>query len=313
VDLPPDVVRLLPPGSVPKTSSGKIRRAATREAYLKGELGRTPRTPLHRRAALVLAAAAASARPALASAGRWLYALYLGIVAPFVVLPCWLLVLCVPSRRLAFRLGRFTVRVGLRLAGCRLSVSGLENLRGHPGPIILACNHASYADVPTLMALLPLDFVFLAKREALSYFVVGTYLRRAGHLTVDRFDVQQSLADAASIIRALAAGDPVLIFPEATFTAAAGLRPFRLGAFKTAVETGVPTVPMALRGTRRVMRGDWSIPRPGRVHLWIGAPLLPEGKDWSAVLALRDRAYETILAHCGEPRLDTVVGGPERA
>ena len=312
VDLPPDVVQLVPPGSVPKTSSGKIRRAATREAYLVGELGRLPRTPLRRRAALVLAAAVEEVRPALARAGRWLYAIYLGIVAPLVVLPCWLLALLVPSRRLAFRLGRFTVKGALRLAGCRLSVTGLENLRGHSGPVILTSNHASYADVPALMALVPLDFVFLAKREALSYFVVGTYLRRAGHLTVDRFDVQQSLADAASIARALGAGDPVLIFPEATFTAAAGLRPFRLGAFKTAVETGAPIVPMTLRGTRRVMRGDWGIPSPGPIHLWIGPALFPQGKDWSSVLALRDRVYETILAHCGEPRLDIVVGGPER-
>jgi len=312
LDLPPDAVHLVPPGSVPKTSSGKLRRAATREAYLKGELGRLARTPLHRRAALVLAAAAASMRPALTHTGRWLYALYLGLAAPLVVLPCWLLALVFPSRRLAFRLGRFTVKVGLRLAGCRLSVSGLENLRAHPGPVILTSNHASYADVPALMALVPLDFVFLAKREALSYLVVGTYLRRAGHLTVDRFDVQRSLADAASITRALGAGDPVLIFPEATFTAAAGLRPFRLGAFKTAVETGAPIVPMTLRGTRRVMRGDWGIPRPGPIHLWIGPPVLPRGTDWSAVLALRDEVYETILAHCGEPRLDSVVGGPER-
>jgi 1-acyl-sn-glycerol-3-phosphate acyltransferase len=312
VDLPPDVVHLVAPGSVPKTSSGKIRRAATREAYLEGELGRPRRTPLRRRAALVVAAAAASARPAFARAARWLYAIYLGTVIPPVVLPCWLLALLVPSRRLGFALGRFTVKVGLRLAGCRLSVSGLEHLGSPPGPVILTSNHASYADVPALMALVPLDFVFLAKREALSYFVVGTYLRRAGHLTVDRFDVQQSLADAASITRALGAGDPVLIFPEATFTAAAGLRPFRLGAFKTAVETGAPVVPMALRGTRRVMRGDWGIPRPGPIHLWIGRPVFPEGDDWSAVIALRDRVYETILTHCGEPRLDIVVGGPER-
>src|SRR6185295_9351505 len=150
------------------------------------------------------------------------------------------------------------------------------------------------------------------KREALAYPVVGTYVKRAGHLTVDRVDAQQSVADAEATARALAAGEAILFFPEGTFTAATGLRPFRLGAFKTAAEAGVPVVPMALRGTRQVLRGDSPWPHPGRVHLWIGPPIQPEGTDWSAIVGLRDRVAEAIAAHCGEPRLDLVAAGPER-
>jgi len=104
----------------------------------------------------------------------------------------------------------------------------------------------------------------------------------------------------------------VLVFPEGTFAAAAGLRPFRLGAFKTAVETGTPVVPVALRGARRVLRdGSW-LPRAGSVLAWVGAPLRPEGTDWRAIVELRDRAAQAIASHCGEPRLDLVFGGPAR-
>jgi 1-acyl-sn-glycerol-3-phosphate acyltransferase len=53
------------------------------------------------------------------------------------------------------------------------------------------------------MALLPLDFVFVAKRETLAYPVVGTYVKRARHLTVDRLDAQQSLADAEAMLRSI--------------------------------------------------------------------------------------------------------------
>ena len=81
---------------------------------------------------------------------------------------------------------------------------------------------------------------------------------------------------------------------------------------KTAVETGTPIVPMTLRGTRQIMRGSWLVPRPGRIEVWIGAPIAPEGDDWHAVVALRDKVAEQIAAHCGEPRLDLVAGGPER-
>ena len=105
----------------------------------------------------------------------------------------------------------------------------------------------------------------------------------------------------------------MLFFPEGTFTAATGLRPFRLGAFKTAVEAGVPVVPMALRGTRHVLRDGAPWPRPGRVRLWVGAPV-KAGRDGLE----RDRGAcatawpHAIAAHCGEPRLDLVAAGPER-
>jgi 1-acyl-sn-glycerol-3-phosphate acyltransferase len=311
IDLPPDVVHLVPPGSVPKTSSGKVRRAATKEGYLSGQLGKTPRTPFLRRLELLVGAAGAETRPLLSRLGRGFYLVYVLVAVPLIVVPLWLLVWLLPSRRLAFRIGRLTARIGLRALGCRLRVEGLERLRD-AGPVILASNHASYSDVPALMALVPLDFVFVSKREARGYPIVGTYIRRSRHLTVERFDVQQSVADAGALARSIEEGDPVLVFPEGTFTRAAGLRPFRLGAFKTAVETGTPVVPLALRGTRQVLRGDWWLPRPGTIHLWIGRPLEPSGEGWRAVVDLRDRAFEAILAHCGEPRLEIVSGGPVR-
>jgi 1-acyl-sn-glycerol-3-phosphate acyltransferase len=139
---------------------------------------------------------------------------------------------------------------------------------------------------------------------------VGLFARKAGHLTVDRADARDGVATAADVARAVEDGESVLVFPEATFTAAAGLRPFRMGAFKTAVETGTPVVPLALRGARHVLRDGRRVPRPGPIHLWAGRPIVPEGSGWRAVVDLRDRTAEAIAAHCGEPRLDLVAAGP---
>ncbi len=311
VEVPPDDVVLVPPGAVAKTSSGKIRRAATKEQFLAGALGRARRTPLGARLRLVAGAVAGEARPRLLRFARAAYAGYLVLALPMVAFLPWLVVRLVPSRRVAFALGRLTVRVGWWLTGCRLTVEGLEHLAAS-GPFVLASNHASYADVPALMALLPLDFVFVAKRETLAYPIVGTYVRRAGHPTVDRWDAQQSLADAGAVSRALLAGDSILFFPEGTFTAATGLRPFRLGAFRTAATAGVSVLPLALRGTRRVLRGDSWLPRPGPIHVWIGPPQRAPGREWTDVVALRDAVAAVIAEHCGEPRLDLVAAGPVR-
>jgi 1-acyl-sn-glycerol-3-phosphate acyltransferase len=121
------------------------------------------------------------------------------------------------------------------------------------------------------------------------------------------------VADASRIAGALRGGDCVLFFPEGTFTAARGLRPFRLGAFKLAAEAGVPVVPLALRGTRRVLRGDERLLRPGAVDLWIGPPLEAEGGSFRAAVALRDRVAEAIGEHAGEMVLRHLVAGPGRA
>jgi fatty-acyl-CoA synthase len=309
--LPPDVVALVPPGAVPKTSSGKVRRNATRELYEAGTLGRVATTPLSMKIRIGARMLRERAQAAIVAAGRAAYAAYLGVVISALALLVWTPIALVPSRRLAAGVSRAGARVLLALAGCRLSRDGGTAPAGS-APVLFASNHASYVDVLALLALLPAEFAFAAKSEVASWPLVGTLVRRAGHLTIERFDVSQSVADAGKVARALEEGRSVVLFPEGTFTAEAGQRPFRLGTFKAAVETGVPVVPLALRGTRRVLRAGEAIPRPGRIHLWVGAPIAPEGDGWRAVVALRDRVAAEIAAHSGEPRLDLVAGGPVR-
>jgi 1-acyl-sn-glycerol-3-phosphate acyltransferase len=311
IDVPPDRVLLVAPGVVPKTSSGKLRRAAARELYLAGSLHGAPRTPLAQKARLVASAAAEALRPAALRLGRALYAAWLALaLAPTLVL-VWLALLALPGRRAAFALARRGCRLLLRLVGCRLKTIGLERLP-REGAFVLASNHTSYSDVAALVALLPVDFLFVAKREVLGYPLIGRFVRRCRHLTVDRWDVLQSVADAELVDHALHDGERVLFFPEGTFVAATGLRPFRLGAFRAAAAAEVPVVPIGLRGTRRVMRGEWKLPRPGRISLEVCDPVPPEGQDMASLVRLRERVADAIARASGEPRVDLVAAGPVR-
>ena len=312
VGVPPDVVVMAPPGSVPKTSSGKLRRSTTRDLYLTGALGRIPRTSLWRRAGLVASAAWAETRPRLASVRVVAYAAYLSVAVGLLALVAWPFARVLQGRRAMRFLARLGALLALRLAGCRLSIEGAEHLAGD-SPCLLVSNHTSYVDVPALLALLPRPFVFLAKKEVLGWPLVGLFVRKAGHLTVDRADALDGVAVAARVTGAVADGESVLVFPEATFAAGDGLRPFRLGAFKTAVETGTPVIPVALRGARQVLRDGRLVPRPGPIHVWVGSPIVPQGSGWRAVVELRDRVADAIAAHCGEPRLDLVAAGPGKA
>jgi 1-acyl-sn-glycerol-3-phosphate acyltransferase len=76
-----------------------------------------------------------------------------------------------------------------------------------------------------------------------------------------------------------------------------------MGAFVVAAQTGVPLLPVTLRGTRSVLRdGSW-FARRGPIVVTIAPALAPQGSDWNAAVALRDAARAEILRHCGEPDL----------
>lgn len=218
------------------------------------------------------------------------------IAMPFVLVS-WAVV-AMSSEEVAFRVSRFVARTMAWVAGWRLSVVGVERLPSRAGPMILVSNHASFVDIPAMIALLPLDFVFVAKKEVLRWPFIATFARKLRHPTVDRQNAQRSVAELRRIAEVVRRGTPVLFFSEGTFTATPGLRQFRLGAFKLAVEQGVPIVPLALRGTRVAMRKGESLPHPAAIDLWIGEPIISNAEG--DVAALRDRVVETIAAHCGE-------------
>jgi 1-acyl-sn-glycerol-3-phosphate acyltransferase len=188
-------------------------------------------------------------------------------------------------------------RSALFLGGCRLHVEGVEHLSG-TAPAVIAVNHSSYLDSVVLLAALPVDFRFVAKRELLSYPLISTIIRKLGHLTVERVELSRSLSDAEAVSRALGRGASLLVFPEGTFIAAPGLLPFRLGAFKAAVEANRPVVPVALRGTRAVLPPESMWMRPGAIHVAVGRPAYPTAQGWQEMVRLRDLVRDEIARGC---------------
>jgi len=107
--------------------------------------------------------------------------------------------------------------------------------------------------------------------------------------------------------QALLQGESLFIFAEGTFTAQPGVRAFQSGAFRAAVKTGRPIVPVALRGARRFLRDGTWLPKPSRITVTVCPALVPtvapNGRDLAEVLRLRDEARAVISKHSGEPLL----------
>ena len=310
VDMPPDEVVLAPPGTVLKTSSGKVRRAASRQIYERGLVGR-PRPALAWQAARL---AASAALPQLRRAGRALAEGLFGVYGWFVFVAlailAWPLVALLPRPAWRWRVTRGAARLLGRATATPLIVAGLENLPPAGRPCVFVANHASYLDGPILVAALPGEFGFVAKAELEAQFVTRILLRRIGALFVERFDKETGAADAKRVSEAAGDGRSLMFFPEGTIFRMPGLMPFHMGAFLAAAEAGLPVVPVAIRGSRSILRAESCLARPGAVFVTIGMPIEPaapkaDGIDdtWARAIALRDASRAQILRLCGEPDL----------
>jgi len=297
---PPDDVVLVPPGSVLKTSSGKLRRAASRERYEQGALGQRPRAVWWQMTRLACASVLPQLRRVIRSSAAVLYAAYVWVLCGTVLSVAWGIVALLPRRTWCQAVLRVTVRLLLRLSGTPLVVQGLEHLPRHE-PYVVAVNHASYLDGPILLAALPVDVSFVAKQELQAQFFPHVLLRRIGTEFVERFDVQRGVQDTERLLQAVRQGRSLVFFPEGTFVRVPGLQPFRMGAFVIAAQAGVPVVPVGLHGTRTILRAEQWFPRRGTVRLTIGTPIRPQGSDWTAAVALRYAVRAQIAQYCGEP------------
>jgi 1-acyl-sn-glycerol-3-phosphate acyltransferase len=298
---PADDIVLAPPATVPKTSSGKIRRVAAREFYERGPSSVKPQAVWLQFLRLVLAGAAPQLRRSWRTVRGALFSLraYLafGLLFPFALVTAALF-----GPRLTWRVGSAVCRGFLRAAGLPLVVRGAEELPA--GPSVLAVNHTSYLDAVVLVAVLgPRVHAFVAKREFEANPLMRLLLKGFGTVFVERFDVQKSAEHADELVEAARAGASIVIFPEGTLTRNTGLMAFRAGAFQVAAQAGVPVVPVALRGVRSVLRDGTWYARRAPIAVTFGAAIAPDGDDWAATVRLRDRVRAEILKHCGEPDL----------
>jgi 1-acyl-sn-glycerol-3-phosphate acyltransferase len=300
LDAPPEDIVIVPPHTVPKTSSGKLRRAAMRELYEGGRLIATTPGVRWQILRLLISAAIARSRRALERVKSTLYDWYAWTVIGLGAALAWPTVILLPKRAWRWRLLRGVLRGIFHLMAIRIRV---ETAEPPPRNAIFVANHASYIDGLVLSLALPGDVAFVAKSELAGQFFAGRFLRALGACFVERADPEAGVEDVRRVAATAIAGRPLVFFPEGTFTRADGLQEFHLGAFHVAVETGLPIVPVAVRGTRSILRSDqWRI-RRGDITVRIGSALATGGSDFAATIDLRDRARRSILAHCGEPDL----------
>ena len=205
-----------------------------------------------------------------------------------------------PLYRVATKLGA----LGVRLAGVNIEIRGGDNLR--PGQnYIFMSNHVSNLDPPVLIPVIPGRCSVLVKKELFRIPILGTGMKVADLVPVDRGDREAAIESVNAAVKVLQRGLHMLVFPEGTRSEDGRLLPLKKGPFHLAMESGVPVVPVTLLGTYESWPKNRFTLRPGTATVVFHAPVDP--RSYADRESLMKQVSETIASALPAERRGALV------
>jgi 1-acyl-sn-glycerol-3-phosphate acyltransferase len=185
-------------------------------------------------------------------------------------------------------------RMFMGLAPASLEVHGGESLDPNEQYVFVA-NHLSNFDIPAVLLAIPHRVRFLAKAELFNIPVFSQALRAVGVIRIDR---RAGPAAHSAINEGVAAarehGYSLIIFPEGTRSVDGKLHRFKKGAFRIAIASGLPVVPVTIQGTWEVWKPGAKVFYPGAATVTIHDPIPVDGLGAADIDGLRNRAQEIV-------------------
>lgn len=192
---------------------------------------------------------------------------------------------------LAHRCARVWSWLILRTTGVTVEASGADGLDATRSYLFLS-NHQSIYDIPVLFWHLPYALRIIAKDSLGRFPFLGWHLRRTGHVLVDRTNPGKSTLN--QVARLLHDRLSLLVFPEGTRSRDGRLLRFKAGTILLAIDAGIPIVPVAVEGTRHVMRKGRLMTCPGHVRVHVHPAIETAGLDRSDARDLAARVEAAV-------------------
>ncbi|MDH6246871.1 HAD-IB family hydrolase [Mycobacterium sp. OTB74] len=169
-------------------------------------------------------------------------------------------------------------KVLMATLGIKLNVIGAENLRAQR-PAVFIFNHRNQADPMIAAALVGDNFTSVGKKELESNLILGTIGKVMDAAFIDRDDPEAAIEGLHKMEELARKGLSIVIAPEGTRLDTTEVGPFKKGAFRMAMATGVPIVPIVIRNAEVIAARESSTFHPGTVDVAVFPPISVE--DWT--------------------------------
>lgn len=173
--------------------------------------------------------------------------------------------------KLVYKVTSIWAKSQVVMSGAEIKVSGEENLP--VGPVLFISNHQSNFDIPIFMGYINKPKAFIAKIETAKMPFVSSWMRLMKCVFMDRNDIRQSVEAINKGAELLKEGYSMVIFPEGTRSKTGEMGEFKAGSFKLAVKSGVPIIPVAIKGSFDIMGKGSLLIKPALVELEILKPV----------------------------------------
>ena len=173
-------------------------------------------------------------------------------------------------------------------------IKGRENIDRKKSYIYVS-NHTSFLDLPGLVLALPGQFRPLAKKELLKLPIFG-WIANSAAVIVDRSSHDSRVKSLERLTNVLSKGISILIFPEGTQNRSQNLlQPFKDGAFRIALETRQPILPIMIEGAGKLMPPGKFQVFPGKIKITIGEEISTDSYTAKDIAQLKNDVYSKML------------------
>ncbi|MGK7391980.1 MAG: lysophospholipid acyltransferase family protein [Candidatus Cyclobacteriaceae bacterium M2_1C_046] len=218
------------------------------------------------------------------------FTVFLIILFPFFITPLlihqklgW-----ITCRFLALWAGIFS-----KLTFIEYKIYGSENIKKGEA-YIFTSNHTSYLDSPGIALAVPYQWRPLGKKELVKIPVFGLMLKYLA-IIVDRSNPKSRQESMKNMTNMLNLGISILIFPEGTMNRSNNvLQPFYDGAFRIAIETQKPIIPITILNAGKLLPPNEFLCRPGKIEVYVGKPISSEGLTLKETPILKNQTYEKM-------------------
>jgi len=205
---------------------------------------------------------------------HFLYQSYKWVIyAPILGLTTLIASLCGPvlcflvSQRFSSKwCGTIWGRLNVYAVPAWVKVFGKANLDKSRSYVIVA-NHQSLFDILVIYGWIGIDVRWVMKKELRKIPLMGFCCEKLGHIIVDRADTQAALTAINAAKEKITGGTSVIFFPEGTRSRDGQLGVFKKGAFRFALDLGLPILPVILSGTQKILPPDSMDLQPGCAHM----------------------------------------------